>query len=1188
MKSKFFDNLDFDKINLILEGFNKATGFVTAILDLEGNILSKSGWRPICTEFHRKNPQTALNCRISDTMLANSMAQGERYHFYECKNGLVDVAVPIMIEGEQVANLFSGQFFFEPPDLNFFKKQAANYGFDESDYLDALSKVPIVSREEVKTNMDFLLTITQMITEMTYDKLEQKELNDAFQKSDEALRESQVTLEQSIKDLLASQEIAHVGTWRLDLATNQVVWSEELYKMYGFDPTIPPPPYTEHMKLFTPASWENLSTALDHTRNTGIPYELELETITADGSNGWMWVRGEANKDIDGNIISLWGAAQDITERKKIVEKLRSEEDLLINQNNLLSSLLKVMPIGVFMVEADTGKPLVANETAKDLLGRGILPDATKDNLTEVYEAYKFGTQEQYPTHEMPIVRGMHGENSHIDDMVVRRPDGSERLLEVFGTSVPDANGNPWASLVTFADITERKQMEMQLRESEERFKLLFDKAPLGYQSLDIEGNFLEVNQKWLDIFGYQREEVIGKWFGDFLALEYKDAFRERFPIFKEQGYIHSEFEMIGKSGDKMFIAFDGKIGHADNGAFEQTHCILKDITMETALARELAENRELMQAIIENTTDAIYVKDLEGKYLLANHVVEEVTGKTKSELIGKDDYALFSAPEAEVIMQADREICKTGTARTFEEIVTDKIGKANYYSSTKGPIRDLEDNVIGLFGIARNITERKELDLQIEQERKLMQATLISVGDGVISCDIGGNVQFMNPAAERLTGWTQEEARGQEIEEVFKIYNEMTGEKSESITRLVFETGNIVGLANHTVLISKKGEKRPIEDCAAPIIMENGEIIGVVIVFSDFSEKRKRMNEIEFLSYHDYLTGLYNRRFFEEELKRHDVSRNLPISIVMGDVNGLKLINDSFGHPTGDELLKKAAELIVKACRADDIVARLGGDEFVVLLPKAGEEDAARLIKRVQTELIEENFSGIPLSVSFGQATKTQGEESMNELLKGAEDHMYRHKLNESTGARSRTVTLIINTLYAKNHREMLHSQRVGELSADIATYMGYEKDDVNQIKTAGLMHDIGKIGVQDSILNKTEPLNQQEWEEIKKHSEVGYRILSSVPEFSEIANFVLEHQERWDGKGYPRGLKGDEISQEARIIAVADSYDAMTGERSYGRVFTQDEAVQELLHCAGTQFDPKIVNAFVKKLHPEKAADL
>ncbi len=538
MKRKFFEAIDYDRVNLLLEGFNKSTGFVTAILDLDGNVIYKSGWRQICTEFHRKNTQSAENCMISDTILANSMSGSEKHHFYKCKNGLTDVVLPIVIKGEHVANLFSGQFFFEEPDVAFFINQAKKYGYDEKSYLEALAKVPILSDEAVKANMDFLLTITQIIAEITYEKIEQIELNEALKKSEEALKQNQASLKQNMKDLLESQKIAHVGTWRLDLETDQVVWSKELYKMYGFDSTLPPPPYTEHMKLFTQESWDLLSTSLEKTRNSGIPYELELEMVTVSGTNRWMWVRGEATKDTAGKIVSIWGAAQ---------------------------------------------------------------------------------------------------------------------------------------------DITERRQTEMQLRESEERFQMLFDKAPLGYQSLDFDGNFVDVNQKWLDIFGYEKEEVIGKWFGDFLVPEYRDAFKKRFPIFKAQGYIHSEFDMLEKSGERMCIAFDGKIGYAQDGAFKQTYCILKDITVEKELSRSLAESRELMQA------------------------------------------------------------------------------------------------------------------------------TLISVGDGVISCDIKGKVQFINPVAERLTGWKQAEAMGQPIEEIFNIYNELTGEKRESITQLVFETGSIVGLANHTVLISKQ-----------------------------------------------------------------------------------------------------------------------------------------------------------------------------------------------------------------------------------------------------------------------------------------------------------------------------------------------------------------------------------------------
>lgn len=1052
MGSRILKHVDFERANALLEDFNKATGFVTAIVDLDGNILSKSGWRNICTDFHRVNAGTACNCTISDTELASKLEEGKKYHFYKCINGMIDVSVPIVIRNEHIANLFSGQFFFEEPDVSFFKKQAQKYGFDEKLYLEALSKVPVVSPENVELVMGLLLNITQTIIEMTADKLDQIDLIEELNKRESALMESQTQLRQTANDLLESQRIAHVGTWKLDLATNQVKWSEELYKMYGFDPSYPPPPYTEHMKLFTPESWNKLSTALEKTRTIGTPYELELETMKKDGLNGWMWVRGEANKDQSGEIVSLWGAAQDISDRKTVMKQLNDEAQLLEKQVLLFNSLLEVLPIGVFMAESESGRPLIANRAASELLGRGVLPDATTGNLSQVYEAYKNSTNERYPADEMPITLGMKDITSHVDDMLVRRPDGTGRLLEVWGTPVKNSGGIVWASLVAFLDITERKQMEMQLRESEERFAMLFQQAPLGYQSLDEQGYFLEVNQKWLDTFGYETDEVIGKWFGDFLAPEYRDLFRTRFPIFKAQGYIHSEFEMIGKFGDRMFIAFDGKIGHEKDGSFRQTHCILKDITSERAIAREL------------------------------------------------------------------------------------------------------------------------------ERNKKLTEATLASVGDAVMSTDIYGCIQFLNPVAEKLTGWTQEEARGLEIEKIFDIQNELTGIKSESIARLVLETGNIEGLANHTVLISRQGERHPIEDCAAPIIMESGEICGVVIVFSDCTAKRERLQEIEFLSYHDSLTGLYNRRFFEEEMRRNDVSRNLPISIIMADINGLKQINDSFGHTAGDELLRTAAQIIKRTCRADDIVARLGGDEFVILLPKTSAYDTDLLVKRIKTELQDEQIMGIPISLSFGYETKSQEQETIYGVLNLAEDHMYRHKLSEASSIKSKNVELIINALYAKNQREMHHSLRVAEYSSQISRALGQSADEINQVKMAGLLHDIGKIGISDEILNKPERLNDKELEETRKHCEIGFRILKASPDFAEVANFVFEHQEKWDGTGYPRGIAGNEISQAARIIAIADAFDAMTGERTYGRVHSKQEAASEIMRCAGTQFDPEIADLFVE----------
>lgn len=181
MKTNILELIDFEKVDSLLEGFNKTTGFVTAILDLNGTILSKSGWRTICTEFHRINSETSKRCTISDTILSAKLAKGEKYHFYKCLNGLVDVAVPIVVKDEHIANLFSGQFLLEEPDSLFFKNQAKKFGFNEELYFKALKKVPVVSMEKVETAMNFLLNMTELISEMTYQKLEQVKQNESLE-----------------------------------------------------------------------------------------------------------------------------------------------------------------------------------------------------------------------------------------------------------------------------------------------------------------------------------------------------------------------------------------------------------------------------------------------------------------------------------------------------------------------------------------------------------------------------------------------------------------------------------------------------------------------------------------------------------------------------------------------------------------------------------------------------------------------------------------------------------------------------------------------------------------------------------------------------------------------------------------------------------------------------------------------
>ncbi len=344
--------------------------------------------------------------------------------------------------------------------------------------------------------------------------------------------------------------------------------------------------------------------------------------------------------------------------------------------------------------------------------------------------------------------------------------------------------------------------------------------------------------------------------------------------------------------------------------------------------------------------------------------------------------------------------------------------------------------------------------------------------------------------------------------------------------------------------------------------------------------ERRKYENEIKHLSFHDYLTGIYNRAFFDEELHRLDTERQLPLTIVIGDVNGLKIINDVFGHERGDEILIKIAKIFKESFRSEDIVARWGGDEFTVILPKINLRDTLKIISRINEKLKKESTKTLPLSVSFGLSTKEDSSQKIDELIKTAEDKMYRHKLIEHQSTHSAIISSLEKALEERDYETEAHVKRMKELAIKLGKELKLSEETLDEIVLLAALHDIGKISIADSIILKPASLTRKEWQIIKRHPEVGYRIAESSAELAPIAKGILYHHEWWNGKGYPKRLAGENIPLISRIISIIDAYDAMTNDRPYKKALSTEEALLEIKRCAGTQFDPDLAVKFIKMI--------
>ena len=610
------------------------------------------------------------------------------------------------------------------------------------------------------------------------------------------------------------------------------------------------------------------------------------------------------------------------------------------------------------------------------------------------------------------------------------------------------------------------------------------------------------------------------------------------------------------------------------NDKTEQLVHALDELKIAYKALREENENRKISENELEvaknkygsllNDLPALICEfKTDGTLIYANETYS--TYFPISSTIGANDKPIKDSWEKSWILNVEKP-----TRTTIEQIFHN--GQETWIEWTERAIFDKKNNVISFYAIGVDNTERILDKKSIEKLLNQLQSMFSGHNAVMLLIDPkNGKIIDSNPSATRFYGYSKTELLNMRINEISTMRdNHLNVEGFDA-----FSFGSKHTTAQHRL---KDGSLKMVDIYSSQI--DYSEIVVTYAIIFDVSDREEAIEENRYLSYHDLLTDLYNRRYFETEMARLDVVRNWPMTIVIGDINGLKLINDSFGHLEGDDFLKLTADILRKAFREDDIIARVGGDEFAILLPKTSREETEDDLSRVKL-LIQEVIKQKPLlSISFGYATKSESNSLMKNKMMEAENMMYSNKTFENTSMRNKSVKLIMNALFEKSARELNHSNRVSKICTQIAVAMAMSQDEVNRVKLAGLVHDIGKIGVDEKILNKPCKLDELEWKEIKKHPEAGWRILSSTDEFSEVSKFILCHHERWNGSGYPNQLKEYDIPLESRIISVADAFDAMTNSRTYNQKVSKDQAITELRSFSGTQFDPEIVEIFITKV--------
>ena len=622
---------------------------------------------------------------------------------------------------------------------------------------------------------------------------------------------------------------------------------------------------------------------------------------------------------------------------------------------------------------------------------------------------------------------------------------------------------------------------------------------------------------------------------------------------------------------------------------------LLKAVANQLASIIELKEKekslvlaRNQLFTTLYSIGDGVIVTDVEGKISFMNKVSQQLTGweyRQAEDLPVEKVFKIVNAKTGKKVENPVNQVIENGLTVGLANDTTliARDGTRYQIADTAAPIRDHKNRITGIILVFSDVTAEYDYRSKLEdsqQELLYKQQWLSSLfensNDPIARLDADHKILNINQEFTDLFGYSLEEIKGMDLDDVLDRPGQKVANREATSS---FLAGSQVELEG--IRYSKSGEEKVCLIRGIPVIIDS-QMVGGYAQYIDITARKKQEDKLKYTSTHDPLTDLYNRFYLEKELVNLDRFREYPVSIIMFDLNGLKLINDSYGHRAGDLFLIEFARTLQDNFSDPATIGRWGGDEFLAIIPEdLTRHEVEQLAEKTTSQEMQvdlNNGDDLFITVAYGISMKRKPEENIFDTLHDAENNMYRDKLLKEKSTKSRLVKLLLSALHEKSQETESHAVRMADLASELGRRAGLNSNELDNLTVLAQFHDIGKIMVPNRILNKPDRLDEEEWELIKRHPISGYRICSSIEDFSHIAEEVLSHHERWDGSGYPRGIAGEEIPVLARVIAIVDAFDVMTNGRPYKDPLSEAEAITEIQACASTQFDPELAKKFVQ----------